>query len=221
MTVLVLLGAPGAGKGTQAKVLEERLAIPHLASGDLLRAAVAARTPVGVEADRYMSRGQLVPDPTIIRIFLDRLSKPDASDGVLLDGFPRTRHQAEVLEQELAAEGRSVDRALLIDVPLEDLVQRAAGRRICEAAGHVYHITANPPQVAGVCDVDGSKLIQRADDSEPTVRARMDQQLGSLREVVDFYRERGALRTVDGRQPIDAVSEALLGQLEPNPKGVA
>jgi adenylate kinase len=220
MTVVVLLGAPGAGKGTQAKVLERRLGIPHLASGDLLRAAVAAHTPVGIEADRYMSRGQLVPDPTIIRVFLDRLSRPDAAAGAILDGFPRTRHQAEALDEELTAEGREVDRALLIDVPIDDLVRRAAGRRICESAGHVYHVTANPPRVEGVCDIDGSRLIQRADDREETVRARMDQQLGALDDVVDFYRSNGMLATVDGRQPIDSVSDALVSALQPN-AGVA
>jgi adenylate kinase len=219
MTVVVLLGAPGAGKGTQAKVLEQRLGIPHLASGDLLRAAVAARTAVGVEADRYMSRGQLVPDPTIIRVFLDRLAKPDADRGAILDGFPRTRHQAEVLDRDLAAEARAVDRAVLIDVPIDDLVRRAAGRRICESAGHVYHETANPPRVPGRCDIDGSALIQRADDREETVRARMDQQLGALDDVVDHYRTAGKLSRVDGRKAIDAVSEDVIAALRPS--GVA
>ena len=220
MTVVVLLGAPGAGKGTQAKVLEQRLGIPHLASGDLRRAAVAARTPVGVEADRYMSRGQLVPDPTMIRLFLDRLSQADAVEGAILDGFPRTRHQAEVLEDELIGDGRTVDRALLIDVPIEDLVRRASGRRICEASGHVYHEIANPPRAPGVCDIDGSPLIQRADDQESTVRARMDQQLGALGDVVEFYRSAGRLATIDGRQPIAAVSEALLAELARHANGV-
>jgi adenylate kinase len=221
MTVVVLLGAPGAGKGTQAARLAEQLGIPHLASGDLLRAAVAARTPLGVEADRYMSRGRLVPDETIIRVFLDRLLKADAANGAILDGFPRTRPQAEALEAALAQQGSGVDRALLIDVPVDELVERAAGRRICEASGHVYHVTANPPRVAGSCDIDGSPLIQRADDEAETVRARMVQQLGALEDVVGFYRSRGALRSVDGRQPIDAVSEALLAELEPSGSGAA
>jgi adenylate kinase len=219
VTVLVLLGAPGAGKGTQAKVLEERLGIPHLASGDLLRAAVAARTPVGIEADRFMSRGQLVPDGTMIRLFLDRLAQPDAARGAILDGFPRTRPQAEALEKELSERGARVDRALLIDVPIEDLVQRAAGRRICEASGHVYHLVANPPAVPGLCDIDGSPLIQREDDREETVRARMTQQLGALDDVVDYYRSKGNLETVDGRRPIQEVSESLLAAVDPA-KGV-
>jgi adenylate kinase len=215
VTVLVLLGAPGAGKGTQAKVLEERLGIPHLASGDLLRAAVGARTPVGIEADRFMSRGQLVPDATMIRIFLDRLAQPDAAGGAILDGFPRTRPQAAALEEALAERGARVDRALLIDVPIEDLVQRAAGRRICQASGHVYHLVANPPAVPGRCDIDGSPLIQREDDREETVRARMTQQLGALDDVVDYYRSRGILETVDGRRPIAEVSDSVLAAVDP------
>jgi adenylate kinase len=215
VTVLVLLGAPGAGKGTQAKVLEEQLGIPHLASGDLLRAAVGARTPVGIEADRFMSRGQLVPDATMIRLFLDRLAQPDAARGAVLDGFPRTKPQAEALEKALAERGARVDRALLIDVPIEDLVQRAAGRRICKSSGHVYHVVANPPREAGKCDIDGSPLVQREDDREETVRARMTQQLGALRDVVGYYRSKGILTTVDGRRPISEVSESLLAAVDP------
>ncbi len=213
MTVLVLLGAPGSGKGTQAKILEGKLGLPHLASGDLLRAAVTAGTPVGIEADRYMSRGQLVPDATIIRVFLDRLGQPDAAEGAILDGFPRTRAQAQVLDDALAERRAAVDLALLIEVPIEELVARAAGRRICEAAGHVYHLIANPPRVPGVCDLDGSPLVQRPDDREETLRARMALQLGSLEDVVDHYRQRGILVAVDGRRPIDDVSDQLIAAL--------
>jgi adenylate kinase len=213
MTVLVLLGAPGAGKGTQARLLEATLGIPHLASGDLLRAAVSARTPVGLEADRYMSRGQLVPDDTIIQVFLDRLARPDAAHGAILDGFPRTRAQAQVLDRALAERGAAVTRALLIEVPLEALVARAAGRRICTAAGHVYHLVANPPRVADVCDLDGSPLVQRPDDREETVRARMALQLGALEDVVEHYRAQDILSCVDGTLPIGTVTEALLSQL--------
>ncbi len=213
VTVVVLLGAPGAGKGTQAKFLEAQLGLPHLASGDLLRAAVAAGTPVGRDADRYMSRGQLVPDATMIRIFLDRLDQPDARKGAVLDGFPRTAAQAEALDAALAEHGRRVDRAILIEVPIEDLVQRAAGRWICSAAGHVYHAIANPPLTPGVCDLDGSALVQRADDREETVRARMAQQLGALEDVVGHYRSRGVLRCVDGRRPIDEVTEGVRAEV--------
>jgi adenylate kinase len=210
MTVIVLLGAPGAGKGTQAPALADRLGVPILASGDLLRAAVAAGTALGREADRYMSRGQLVPDDTIVRVFLDRLGSADAAEGAILDGFPRTRVQAEALDTALAEAGRSVGLAGYIDVPIEQLVRRMADRRICTANGHVYNLVSNPPQVDGVCDLDGSELRQRPDDAEAVVRARMDQQVPPLLEVVDHYRSRGVLTTVDGRLPIDAVTEALL-----------
>ena len=210
MTVVVLLGAPGAGKGTQAPVLADRLGVPILASGDLLRAAVAARTPLGAAADRYMSRGQLVPDDTIVDIFLERLAADDARGGAILDGFPRTRAQAEALDRALAERGNKVDLALYVDVPEEDLVARLASRRICSANGHVYNIASNPPQQPGVCDLDSSHLVQREDDREETVRARMAQQIPPLKEVVDHYRTTGVLRAVDGRRPIDEVTAELL-----------
>jgi adenylate kinase len=212
MTVVVLLGPPGAGKGTQAGVVAKHLGVPVLASGDLLRAAVAAGTPLGLEADRYMSRGQLVPDETIVRIFLDQL-RGRATNGAVLDGFPRTRAQAEALDRALAEFDDRVDHALYIDVPLDDLVRRMASRRICRANGHVYNVATNPPQTPGRCDLDGSELIQRADDEEATVRARMAQQVPPLLDVVDHYRTAGVLRTVDGRQPIDEVSRALVAAL--------
>ena len=206
MTVIVLLGAPGAGKGTQAPILAERLGVPILASGDLLRAAVAAGTALGREADRYMSRGQLVPDETMVRVFLDRLEAADAQGGAILDGFPRTRVQAEALDRDLAEAGRKVHAAVYVDVPIEDLVQRMASRRICTADGHVYNLTSNPPEVAGICDLDGSPIVQRADDEEATVRARMQQQVPPLLDVVDHYRSQGTLLSVDGRGDIDAVA---------------
>ena len=213
MRIVVLLGAPGAGKGTQAPMLAEHLGVPVLASGDLLRAAVAAGTPLGLEAERYMSRGQLVPDDTIVRIFLDQL-RSRATHGAVLDGFPRTRAQAEALDQALAASDDKVDRALYIDVPLDDLVTRMASRRICQANGHVYNIATNPPKDPGRCDLDGSALIQRADDEEATVRARMAQQVPPLEDVADHYRSAGILRTVDGRQSIERVSHDLIAALE-------
>jgi adenylate kinase len=213
MTVIVLLGAPGAGKGTQAPVLAERLHVPVLASGDLLRAAVTAGTPLGREADRYMSRGQLVPDETIVRVFLDRLGQPDAVGGAILDGFPRTRVQAEALDRALAEAGRRVERAIFIDVPVEELVRRMANRRICTANGHVYNLASNPPLVDAVCDIDGSEIVQRPDDHEETVRARMREQVPPLLEVVEHYRKQGILQTVDGREPIAEVSPRMLRAL--------
>jgi adenylate kinase len=210
VTVVVLLGAPGAGKGTQAPVLAEHLGVPVLASGDLLRAAVTARTPLGTTADRYMSRGQLVPDDTIVDIFLERLAADDAADGAALDGFPRTLGQAVALDRALAERAKRVDLALHIDVPEDLLVARMASRRICAANGHVYNIASNPPLEDSICDLDGSPLIQREDDSEPTVRARMAQQIPPLNEVVEHYRNTGVLRTVDGLQQIEDVTAGLL-----------
>jgi adenylate kinase len=217
MTVVVLLGAPGAGKGTQAPILARALGVPILASGDLLRAAVAAGTALGREADKYMSRGQLVPDDTMVRVFLDRLEKPDAKAGAVLDGFPRTRVQAVALDRALHEAGRRVDRAIFIEVETEDLVRRMSNRRICTANGHVYNLASNPPVVDQVCDLDGSELVQRPDDNEDTVRARMKEQIPPLMEVVDYYREAGVLQAIDGREPISAVSERLLRALEMTP----
>ena len=193
--------------------MASRLGVPVLASGELLRAAVAAGTPLGREADRYMSRGQLVPDETIVRVFLDRLAAPDAVAGAILDGYPRTKVQAEALDAALAEAGRRVDRAAYIDVPLEDLVTRMANRRICTANGHVYNLVSNPPGTDSLCDLDGSELVQRADDDEATVRARMAQQVPLLLDVVEHYRSHGVLTSVDGRQGIDAVTDSLMDAL--------
>jgi adenylate kinase len=213
--VIVLLGAPGAGKGTQAQVLRERLGIPHIATGDLFREAFRLGTPIGRDARRYMDRGQLVPDDITIRMLLDRLDQPDAQHGAILDGFPRTPAQAQALDAALAERGTRVHRALLIEVPIEDLVRRMSGRLVCEKSGHVYNEFLNPPKVTGRCDIDGSPLVQRTDDRPETIHARMTQQLGALADVVDYYRQAGVLRTVDGRQRIDAVSRALLAELDP------
>ncbi|MBA2719425.1 MAG: nucleoside monophosphate kinase [Chloroflexi bacterium] len=212
--MVVLLGSPGAGKGTQAPVLAEHLEVPVLASGDLLRSAVANATPLGREADRFMSRGQLVPDETIVRVFLDRLERDDAEGGAILDGFPRTRVQAEALDVALSGAGRRVDRTIFIDVPTEDLVKRMANRRICTANGHVYNLASNPPREPGLCDIDGSPIVQRPDDHEATVRARMREQIPPLLEVVDHYRKAGVLQTVDGREPIAEVSSRVLTMID-------
>jgi adenylate kinase len=213
MTVAILLGAPGAGKGTQAPLLAERLGVPVLASGDLLRAEVASGSAIGNEVDGIMRSGELVPDDLMARLFLARLDQPDAISGAILDGFPRTRRQAEALDKALIESGRPVDRALLIEVPIEDLIGRFAGRIICTAGGHVYNEWFKPPRVWGVCDIDGSELVHRADDAESTVRARMEQQLGPLHDVADYYRGQGILTPVDGLRPIEDVTAALLDAL--------
>lgn len=214
MTVAILLGAPGAGKGTQAPLLSASLGVPVLASGDLLRSEVAAASEIGQEVDAIMRSGELVPDEVMVRLFLARLGRDDAQAGAILDGFPRTRPQAEALDVALAASGRHVDKALLIEVPIEDLIGRFAGRRICKAGGHVYNDWFKPPKVWGICDVDGSELVHRADDAEATVRARMEQQLGPLHEVADYYRDQGILVAVNGLQPIEDVAQSLLDALD-------
>lgn len=221
MIFLVLLGAPGAGKGTQAEILSERLAVPHVATGDLFRAAVRERSAVGLEARRYMERGQLVPDEITVQMLLDRLAQTDADVGVILDGFPRTPAQALALDEALAEHDARVDHALEIQVPLDELVRRMSGRWICADNGHVYNEVSHPPKVVGVCDLDGSALLQREDDKADTIRARLDGQLGALAEVSRHYRERGILRTVDGRRSIDEVADDLLAAIGPLPKGAA
>lgn len=210
MKVVVLLGAPGAGKGTQAAVLRDRLGLPHVATGDLFRAAAREGGPLADEVKAHMAAGRLVPDELTIGVLRDRLAQSDAAAGVILDGFPRTAAQAAELDDLLASHGGRVDVALLIDVPPDQLITRLSGRWICEAAGHVYHVLANPPRRPGVCNVDGSRLVQRDDDRAETVQARLDAQLGALGEVIDHYRARGVLRTVDGRQAIGHVTRALI-----------
>ncbi len=213
MTVVVLLGPPGAGKGTQAKILADRLGVPHIATGDLFRAAVRDDTEIGREAAAFMSRGELVPDGVTVRMLLDRLARRDAAAGAVLDGFPRNREQAAALDTALEARDARVDRALNIEVPADALVRRLSGRWTCRTQGHVYHEVHNPPRTPGKCDIDGSALYQRDDDRVETVRARLAQQLGALGDVVAYYRERAVLGSVDGTGPIDAVTAALVAQV--------
>ena len=217
MTVVVLLGAPGAGKGTQSAILTQGLAVPHISTGDLFRAAVRDGSAIGLEARRYMERGQLVPDDITIQMLLARLETEDARGGAVLDGFPRNRAQAEALDRALADRASRVDRALHIEVPIDELVRRLSGRWICAGSGHVYNEHTNPPLEPGLCDLDGSPLIQRADDSAETIRARLDQQLVSLGDVVAYYRSTGVLRVIDGLRPIEEVTDSLLAGLADDP----
>ena len=209
MDVVILLGAPGAGKGTQAPLLATRLGVPIVATGDLFRAAVRDGTPLGIEARRYMDAGQLVPDEITVRLLLDRLARADAGGGVILDGFPRTDVQARALDAALAERDSAVRVAVLVDVPTEELIRRMSGRWVCRAAGHPYHELFSPPHVAGVCDLDGSELYQRSDDRPETIRARMTQQIGALGDVLEHYRGSGVLRKVDGLQAIDTVADEV------------
>ena len=216
MRILILLGPPGAGKGTQARVLAEHLGIPHLATGDLFRAEVRAGTPLGLEVKGYMDRGELVPDGVTIGLLLDRLGRPDAAAGAILDGFPRTRAQAAALDAALHERGTTVDEVVLIEVPDEELVRRLSDRWICSVdGGHVYNLATNPPAVPGRCDQDGAPLVQRDDDRPETVRARLSQQLGALAEVVAYYDERDLLHRVDGARPVDDVTAALFDTVRP------
>ncbi len=213
----MLLGAPGAGKGTQAHILARHLGLPRVATGDLFRAAVRDGTPLGLAAKQYMERGELVPDEVTVGMLLERLGAADAARGVILDGFPRTRSQAEALDRALVERGTKVDAALLVDVPADELLRRLSGRWLCEAAGHTYHEVAYPPRAPGICDVDGSRLLQRDDDRPEVVRARLEKQLGAMEDVVEHYRAAGSLQVVDGRRPIAAVTNDLLDCIEPVP----
>lgn len=210
MTVVVMLGAPGAGKGTQAALLAERLETPHVATGDLFRAAVREGTALGHEAQKFMERGQLVPDDITIRMLLERMDQPDAEKGAILDGFPRNRAQAEALDAALEERSAKVDHAVEIRVPSDEVVRRLSGRWVCRDAGHPYNEDTNPPREPGRCDVDGSPLIQREDDKPETVSARLEIQLASLGEVLAHYANRGILRTVDGTRSIEDVAEGVV-----------
>lgn len=205
-----MVGAPGSGKGTQAVILGERLGLPNVASGELLREAARSDTALGREASGFMARGALVPDDLVLRLIGQRLRQPDAADGVILDGFPRTRLQAEALDESLRRRGAGVEAALFIDVPREELFHRLSGRWLCRAAGHPYHEVDRPPRTPGVCDIDGSELYQRPDDEPGTVRERLQRQLPPMYEVADYYSERGLLSTIQGDAPIEQVTEALL-----------
>jgi len=206
-----MVGAPGAGKGTQAALLSERLGIPHVASGDLFRDNIKRGTALGKKVKGYLESGALVPDSVTVQMISDRLAKPDAADGAILDGFPRTRPQAEALDAMLAKMDGAVGAALYVDVARDELLRRLSGRWICTVApDHVYHAVARPPKVEGVCDIDGAPLYQRDDDKPATVQARLEQQLPPMYEVVDYYTDRDVLSTVDGAGEVAEVTDALL-----------
>lgn len=208
--ILLLIGAVGAGKGTQAALLSQRLGVPHLASGDLFRAALRDGTPLGEQARAYMERGDLVPDDITIGMFMERLSRPDAANGAVLDGFPRTVGQAAALDTTLAERGERIARAVYIAVPTEELVQRVAGRAVCPTCGTSYHDLSEPPREPGICDRDGTPLERREDDRPDVVRARLAKQVPPMLEVVEHYRAAGRLAEVDGRGSIDEVLAAIL-----------
>jgi adenylate kinase len=211
--ILLLVGAVGAGKGTQATILARTFGLPHLASGNLFRAAMAAGTPLGQEARVYMERGDLVPDETTIAMFMEELAKPPAARGAILDGFPRTVGQARALDETLASQGERIRRVIYIEVAIDELVRRVAGRWICPTCGTPYHETADPPRQPGVCDKDGSALRQRDDDRPEVVRARLERQVPPMLEVVDHYQRAGIVDRLDGTQPIEAVTRDILSRV--------
>jgi len=206
---VVLLGAPGAGKGTQAERIVARYGLPHISTGDMLRDAAAAGTELGREAKRYMDTGELVPDEVVIGVVRDRLAEDDTRDGFLLDGFPRTCEQAERLDVMLAADGRALTHVIEIDVPEEELVARLAGRRLCRECGRSYNVVFDPPGREGVCDACGGELYQRDDDDEETVRNRLAVYRRQTEPLVEYYRGRGVLHTVrgGGKMPDEVFSQ--------------
>jgi adenylate kinase len=206
---LVLLGPPGSGKGTQGEGLQSDLKLPYYATGDILRAAVRDETELGRTAKEYMDRGDLVPDDVIVGVIAERLDSEEATDGFILDGFPRTTPQAEALDRKLAELGRSLTGVLLIDVSDEEVVRRLSGRRVCAEGGHVYHVEFNPPGQEGACDVDGSELIQRDDDKPDVIRHRLEQYHAKTEPLVGYYDRQSLLRRIDGSGSPEEVADSV------------
>jgi adenylate kinase len=206
---LVLLGPPGSGKGTQGERLQEDLRFPYYATGDILRGAVRDETELGRTAKEYMDRGDLVPDEVIVGVIAERVASPEALDGFILDGFPRTMPQAEALDAKLEELGRSVTAVLLIDVSDDEVVRRLGGRRTCAENGHVFHVEFNPPQQEGVCDLDGSELVVRDDDKPEVIRKRLETYHEKTEPLVDYYDQRSVLRQIEGTATPDEVTEQI------------
>lgn len=206
---IVLLGPPGAGKGTQAIRISAHFGIPHISTGDIFRRAVADETALGLKAKEFMNRGELVPDDIVIGIVRERLEEPDCSTGFLLDGFPRTVPQAEALTEALTASGRALDKVLNIEVDRDELLRRLTGRRTCRGCGKVFHLIFDPPKSSTTCDICGGALWQREDDSEETVLNRLKVYEAQTAPLVDFYRSQGLLVSVDGRKPVEKVFDRI------------
>lgn len=208
-TNLILLGPPGAGKGTQAERLQADFGLVHISTGDMLRAQVAQGTELGQKAQKYMSAGELVPDEVILGMIGQRIGEQDAREGFLLDGFPRNAEQADALAATLADSNRRLTAALLIEVPDVELVRRLAGRRVCLKSGHVYHVEFDPPKREGVCDQDGSRLIQRDDDKEETIRRRLEVYARQTAPLIEYYEGAGLLRRFDGQRNPNEVHDRI------------
>lgn len=213
---MILLGLPGVGKGTQAKKLEEKLKIPHIATGDIFRKAIKNETPLGKKAKSFIDAGELVPDEVTIGIVEARLTEADCKDGFILDGFPRTIAQAEALDEILAEQNRELELAIYLQAELNVLVKRLAGRRVCVDCGAVYHIENDPPEVEGVCDKCGGEVIQRSDDKEETVQKRIEVNKEKTAKLADYYQKKGILHEVQSTGGIDKVQQRLINLIEAN-----
>jgi len=210
---IIMLGAPGAGKGTQAKMIAEKYEIPHISTGDIFRANIKNGTELGMEAKKYMDQGLLVPDELTVKILLDRVAKDDCANGYVLDGFPRTIPQALVLDEALTKLGDKIDYAINVDVPDENIVKRMGGRRACLACGATYHIEHVPPKAEGICDKCGQALVLRDDDKPETVMNRLDVYHKQTQPLIDFYSEKGVLKNVDGTVNMKDVFAAIVNIL--------
>ena len=207
---IIMLGAPGAGKGTQAKMIAEKYSIPHISTGDIFRANIKGGTQLGMEAKKYMDQGQLVPDELTVKILLDRVAKDDCKNGYVLDGFPRTIPQAEVLDKALTELGEKVDFAIDVDVPDENIINRMGGRRACVTCGATYHMVHVPPKTEGICDKCGSELILRDDDKPETVKKRLDVYHAQTQPLIEYYTAKNILHTVDGTVDMMDVFAAIV-----------
>lgn len=210
---IIMLGAPGAGKGTQAKMIAEKYQVPHVSTGDIFRANIKNGTELGMEAKKYMDQGQLVPDELTVKILLDRVAQPDCANGYVLDGFPRTIPQAEVLDKALAELNESIDYAINVDVPDENIVRRMSGRRACLGCGATYHIEHIPPKKEGICDTCAQELVLRDDDKAETVLNRLNVYHKQTQPLIDFYTKKGVLKTVDGTVDMKDVFAAIVAIL--------
>ncbi len=211
---IVMLGAPGAGKGTQAKKLIEDYGIPQISTGDILRQNIAQGTPLGKEAKGFMDRGELVPDKVVLGLVEDRLKQPDCKKGFILDGFPRNTAQAEALDKMLAGIGMPLKLAISVDVPFEDLMKRLTGRRTCRTCGQMYNVYFTPPKKEGVCDKDGGQLFQRDDDKEETIKKRLQVYESQTAPLIDYYSKKGIVRKIDGTGTIPAIYGKIKSELE-------
>ena len=211
---IILMGLPGAGKGTQASEIIKKYPIPHISTGDMFRKAIKDETELGKEAKSYMDRGELVPDEVTIGIVRERLAEDDAKKGFLLDGFPRTVEQADALSKIMTELGRKIDAVINIEVPEEELMNRLTGRRVCEVCGTTYHLVFNPPKVDGVCDLEGGKLYQREDDNPETVANRLEVNVKQSKPILEYYDKEGVLKNVDGSKDIQEVTGSVIDILE-------